>query len=330
MPAKVPTATQEILRNPTASVLNDTARTTIGRYEVVRQLGKGSFGVVYLAHDSELERQVAIKLPSTQRLELAGGADSFLREARVVAGLDDSGIVPVYDVGKLDSGECYVVSKYVRGGDLRKFMRGKKLTEVDAARLVSKLARSLHQAHRKGLVHRDIKPGNILMDADGGPHIIDFGLALRDEEITNGTSLIGTPAYMSPEQARGEGHRVDPRSDIYSLGVVLYELLTGKRPHHATNTSELLELVKHVEVRPPRQVDDSISRELDRICLRALARRRAERYSTALDLAEELEAFVAESSDRESRRLASLSSSGGEKHIVSDESLRSAEDRVGF
>ncbi len=156
------------------------------------------------------------------------------------------------------------------------------------------VAEALHYAHKQGLVHRDVKPGNILIGKDGKPYVVDFGLALREENIGKGPKYAGTPAYMSPEQARGEGHRVDGRSDIFSLGVVFYELLAGRQPFRGDTQAELFEQVTSYEAKPLRQYDEKLPKELERICHKAMAKRASERYSSAHDMAEDLRLFLAE------------------------------------
>src|SRR5262249_34186979 len=218
--------------------------------------------------------------------------EEYLHEARAVARLDHPRIVPVHDVGRTEDGLCYVVSRYVEGTDLAERMRRGRWSFRESAELVAVVAEALHHAHTRGLVHRDVKPANILIDLRGEPWVADFGLALRDQDCGKEDKLVGTPAYMSPEQARGEGHRVDGRSDIFSLGVVFYELLTGRRPFRGDTHAEVLEQILRGEERPLRQIDDTIPRELERICTKMLAKRASERYSTARDLADDLWHFL--------------------------------------
>jgi serine/threonine protein kinase len=275
----------------------------IGRYRVEKILGEGGFGIVYLAHDEQLHRPVAIKVPHARLVSRPEDAEAYLTEARTVANLDHPNIVPVYDVGGTEQFPCYVVSKFIDGTDLATKLKHSRLLLNDAVELVATVADALHYAHKQGLVHRDIKPGNILLDRSGKPFVADFGLALREQDVGKGPGYAGTPAYMSPEQAKGEGHRVDGRSDVFSLGIVLYELLVGRRPFRAESREELLDQITSLEPRPPRQVDDSIPKELDRICLKALSKRASERYSAARDIADDLRHFLSTTSVAEKSTL---------------------------
>ena len=265
---------------------------TIGRYRVIRQLGQGGFGRVYLARDDQLDRPVAIKVLNRERVAGPEDAEQYLAEARALARLDHPNIIPVHDVGRTDDGRCYVVSKYIEGNNLAERLKQARPSFRESAGLASVVAEALHHAHSRGLVHRDVKPANILIDAQDRPCVADFGLALKDEGFGKGPEIAGTPAYMSPEQARGEGHRVDGRSDIFSLGVVFYELLAGRRPFRGESHQEVMDQIANTEPRPPRQIDDTIPRELERICQKMLAKRASERYSTARELAEDLRNFL--------------------------------------
>src|SRR5262245_53202035 len=175
----------------------------VGRYRVERVLGRGGFGVVYLAHDKQLQRLVAIKVPHRRLVSRPEDAEAYLSEARTVAALDHPNIVAVYDVGSSEDCPFFVVSKFIEGSDLKKRLQDAPLSGTEAAGLVATVAETLHYAHRKGLVHRDVKPGNILLDTSGKPFVADFGLALKEENVGHGPEYAGTPAYMSPEQARG-------------------------------------------------------------------------------------------------------------------------------
>ena len=275
----------QVAPNPT------TGNLLLNRFLVLKVLGEGSFGKVFLAKDEQLGRLVAVKVfkrPVQDKKQF----EVFLSEARMLAKLDHPNIVPVYDVINSESEGVFIISKYLDGGSLSEIIAQGAHSYQNISKWIATIAEALHHAHVRGLVHRDIKPDNILLDSKGNLYIADFGLALSEELFGKVTGLLGTPAYMSPEQASGLAHMVDGRTDFFSLGVILYEMLTGRRPFEAKTISLTLQQIIRIEAKPPRQMKDTIPKELERICLKALNKNLNNRYLTGLDFSEDLQNYL--------------------------------------
>ncbi len=265
-----------------------------GDYELLEEIGRGGQGVVYRARQKSLNRTVALKVIGLGHWATDAHLKRFRREAEAAASLEHPCIVPIHEVGERD-GSCYFSMKFIEGGQLDEVVRHTPVSIRGAAELIAKVARTVHYAHEHGILHRDIKPGNILLDANGEPHLTDFGLARlveTESTVTRTKEVLGTPSYMAPEQAVGETKKLTSATDVYGLGAVLYQLLTGQPPFAGGTTYETIRLLLDREPRPPRLLNPKIDRDLSTICLKCLEKDTRHRYSSALALAEDLEHWL--------------------------------------
>src|SRR5262245_19006442 len=253
-----------------------------GDYELQAEIARGGMGVVYKARQSRLNRIVALKLILSGQLASPADVDRFRREAESVANLDHPNIVPIFEVGEHE-GQHYFSMKYVDGPNLQSRMAELRSSPAAAARLIATVARAVDHAHRRGVIHRDLKPGNVLLDSSNEPMVVDFGLARKvegAEAVTRTGAVVGTPAYMAPEQAAARKD-LPTGVDIYSLGAILYECLTGRPPFLAETQLETLFLIMNREPERPRAIHPSIPRDLETVCLKCLEKDPAKRYASA-------------------------------------------------
>ena len=264
-----------------------------GRYQINKLLGKGAMGAVYLAYDPRLDRYVAIKIPFFRDSQTA--LERFYIEARATATLRSHQICPIYDVAQIN-GVHYISMAFIEGKPLTEMIKAAPLSPSKAAAIVGKVARGIQKAHERGVVHRDLKPDNIMIDQDGEPVVMDFGLAIRnsrdDARLTSDGTLLGSPAYMSPEQAQGKSDLIGPSADIYSLGVVLYQMITTKLPFSGSVVSVLQRIVNEAPARPATHVPALANSPIESICLKMMEKSPSNRYPCMGDVAEAMEDYL--------------------------------------
>lgn len=275
----------------------------VGRCIVQELLGSGATGDVYLAEDQELQWTVAIKIAHANATKCQAAINAIINEAAVVVKLKHPGIVAVHQLDRLEDGRPYVVMDYVNGPSLNQVLATEKLSTARTIEILTRVASALHYAHKQGLVHRDIKPANILLDREGKPYVTDFGFALHEDiQRQYAGDVSGTPAYMAPEQVRGEADRLDGRTDIWAVGVILYQMLTGRLPFGGETWGVIADEILSRDPRPPRMIDDRIPAELEAICLKCLSKTPSSRYATAGDLAADFRAAAERKTSRSARK----------------------------